>query len=137
MAHQMLPVFIVEETSNLFESLARNLRGMLGEDELPDDLLRGLLGKQRIMIVVDALSEREPPTQRHIETLYDQGWPVNALVITSRRDPDLKAVDRTSLRPEPYRGTADSLHFRVSPAQETGKGLLRAPTSDGSDSSRA
>ena len=67
MPHQMLPVFIVEDTENLLESLARNLRRMLGEEELPDDLLRGLLVKQRLLTIVDALSERELATQRHIE----------------------------------------------------------------------
>ena len=76
--HQMLPVIVVEDTVNLLESIAQNLRRMLGQEELPDDLLRGLLARQRLLIIVDALSERDPATQHHIETLYDHGWPVNA-----------------------------------------------------------
>jgi hypothetical protein len=103
-SHKMLPVFIVEDTTNLLDSTARILRRMLGEEELPDDLLRSLLAKQRLLIVVDALSEREPATQRHIEKLYDLGWPINALVVTSRREPDLMAVDRTTLEPEHLTG---------------------------------
>ena len=70
---QMLPVIVVEDTVNLLESIAQNLRRMLGQEESPDDLLRGLPARQRLLIIVDALSDRDPATQHHIETLYDHG----------------------------------------------------------------
>ena len=40
MGHRMLPVFIVEDTTDLVTSVVRNLRRMLGDEELPDDLVR-------------------------------------------------------------------------------------------------
>ena len=51
--HRMLPVFIVNETTDLLKSVAREAREMLGEDELPEDLIRGLLAQQRLLIIVD------------------------------------------------------------------------------------
>jgi hypothetical protein len=48
--HRMLPVFIVQDTTNLVETVTQELRRMLGAEELPDDLVRGLLTKQRLLI---------------------------------------------------------------------------------------
>lgn len=98
--HEMLPVFIMEDTTNLVDAVARNLRRMLDGEELPDDLLHALLLKQRLLVVVDALSERATKTQHHVDTLYDEGAPLNALVITSRREPNFGAVSRINLYPE-------------------------------------
>jgi hypothetical protein len=96
---RMLPVFIVQETTNLVESVTQELRRMLGEEELPADLVRGLMSKQRVLVIVDALSERGPDTQRHIEQVFAQDVPLNSVVITSRTIPALGAVDRTTLYP--------------------------------------
>ncbi len=98
-AHRMLPVFIVEDTTDLVKSVTRNLRRMLGEEELPDDLVCGLLAKQRLLVIVDALSEREAATQRHVEQIFAEDVPLNAIVITSRTEPMLGAVDRTTIYP--------------------------------------
>jgi len=97
--HRMLPVFIVEDTTDLLKSVTRNLRRMLGEQELPDDLVRGLLAKKRLLVIVDALSEREAATQKHLEQVFGEEVSVNAIVITSRFEPNLGAIDRTSLYP--------------------------------------
>jgi hypothetical protein len=97
--HRMLPVFIVQETTNLVESVTQELRRMLGEEELPADLVRGLMSKQRLLVIVDALSERGPDTQLHIEQVFAQDVPLNSVVITSRTTPALGAVDRTTLYP--------------------------------------
>ena len=98
-AHRMLPVFVVEDTTDLVKSVTRNLRRMLGEEELPDDLVCGLLAKQRLLVIVDALSEREPATQKHVEQIFAEDVPLNAIVITSRTEPMLGAVDRTTIYP--------------------------------------
>jgi hypothetical protein len=97
--HRMLPVLIAEDTIDLVKSVTRNLRRMLGEEELPDDLVYGLLAKQRLLVIVDALSEREPATQQHIEQVFGEEVSLNAIVITSRTEPKLGAVDRTTLYP--------------------------------------
>jgi hypothetical protein len=95
----MIPVFIVQETTNLAETVTQELRRMLGDEELPSDLMRGLMTKQRLLVIVDALSERQPETQQHVQQVFTQDVPLNALVITSRTEPSLGAVDRTSLYP--------------------------------------
>ena len=97
--HRMLPVFIVEDTTDLVRSVTRNLRRMLADEELPDDLVRGLLAKQRLLVIVDALSEREPDTQQHVVQVFGEEVSLSAIVITSRAEPVLGAVDRTTLYP--------------------------------------
>ena len=100
-AHQMVPVFVVQDTSDLLSAVTRNLREMLCEDELPDDLVRSLLSRKRILVIVDALSEREVDTQRHIEQVFKDSMGVvfNAVIITSRTKSQLGAVERTTLYP--------------------------------------
>jgi hypothetical protein len=97
--HRMLPVLIAEDTTDLVKSVTRNLRRMLGDEELPDDLVYGLLAKQRLLVIVDALSEREPATQQHIEQVFGEQVPLNAIVITSRTEPKLGAIDRSTVYP--------------------------------------
>jgi hypothetical protein len=98
-AHRMLPVIIAQDTTNLVEAIIQELRRMLGGEDLADDLVRALMAKQRLLVIVDALSEREPETQRYIEQIFAQNVPLNALVITSRTEPNLGAVERTMLYP--------------------------------------
>jgi hypothetical protein len=71
----------------------------LGDEELPDDLVRGLLAKQRLLVIVDALSERESDTQQHVVQVFGEEVSFSAIVITSRAEPVLGAVDRTTLYP--------------------------------------
>jgi len=98
--HQLLPVFVVQDTVNLLAAVTATLRQMLGDEELPEDLVRGLLARQRLLVVIDALSEREPATQGHVESIFDTETVFNAVVITSRTDARLGAVTRTALYPE-------------------------------------
>jgi hypothetical protein len=100
--HRTLPVFIIDETTDLVDATTRTLRRMLGDQELPPDLIRGLLESQRLLLIADALSERDEATRRHVQQLFDRSdAPVNALVITARRAPDLGPVERTTLYTEP------------------------------------
>jgi photosystem II stability/assembly factor-like uncharacterized protein len=97
--HPMLPVFIVRDTSNLTDAVTRSLREMLGEEELPDDLVCRLLLAQRLLIIVDGLSEREPATQELVARLFGESSIFNTLVITSRSEPRFGATERTTLFP--------------------------------------
>jgi hypothetical protein len=97
--HRMLPVFVTEETTNLVTSITRSLHRMFGDEELPDDLIHGLLAKQRLLIIADALSELGPETQAHIEQIFAESMPINAFVLTSRVEPRFGAVDRITLYP--------------------------------------
>jgi hypothetical protein len=97
--HRMVPLFIVNNTTDLLDTVSSALREMLGEEELPDDLVHGLLVQQRLLLIFDGLSEREPGTQRHIEEMFAKAAIYNAVVITSRIEPRLDAVERTMLYP--------------------------------------
>ena len=83
----MVPVFVVHDTTDVMVTVTQALREMLAEEELPDDLLHGLLAKRRLLVIVDALSEREPMTQRHIEAMFASTAVYNAVMITSRTEP--------------------------------------------------
>jgi hypothetical protein len=96
---RMVPVFVVTDTTDLLNTITRALREMLGDEELPDDLIHGLLVQQRLLVIVDALSERQPETQRHVEQMFASTSVYNAVVVTSRAEPRLGAVERTMLYP--------------------------------------
>jgi hypothetical protein len=96
---RMVPVFVVNDTTDLSATVAGALREMLGEQELPDDLIHGLLAQKRLLVIVDAFSEREPETQRYIEAIFATSAVFNALVITSRTEPRLGAIERITLYP--------------------------------------
>ena len=102
--HRMLPVFVLEDSINLLQSVENALRAMLPGCDLPPDLLAALLEQQRLLVIVDALSERSEATQQHIETLYQMVNPFNALLVTTRRAPDMGLVERTLFYPEPLVG---------------------------------
>jgi hypothetical protein len=97
--HRMIPVFIMQDTTNLVDAVTQNLRRMLGDEELPEDLVRGLMARQRLLVIIDALSEREAATQAHIEKVFGENVPINTIVITSRAEPKLYNVDRATLFP--------------------------------------
>lgn len=97
--HRMIPIFVEEETDNLFELVVRKLRQIVGNAETDDDIVGSLLRHQRLLVVVDALSERTIETQRHVETVHGR-WPMNALVLTTRHPPNLGPTPITHLWPE-------------------------------------
>ena len=97
---RMIPVFLAEEaTTGLLEALTGHLRRMVGEDEVTPDLINELLRAQRILVIVDALSERSAETQARIEAIHAVA-PVNALLLTSRRPPDFGPTFVTPIRLE-------------------------------------
>jgi hypothetical protein len=97
--HRILPVFLEEEVTDLVGSAAAQLRRMVGAEEAEDDVVAALLGEKRLLVMVDALSERSAPTQEHIRAAAGTAG-VNALVVTSRRTPDFGPLQVALLRPE-------------------------------------
>jgi photosystem II stability/assembly factor-like uncharacterized protein len=101
-SHWMIPIFVAEDTENLLATVTSGLSRMMGaEEELEADIVRALLRRKRVLVVVDALSERSVETQRHLHQLYGSDSPINALIITTRRDPDFGPIERTALYPQP------------------------------------
>jgi adenylate kinase family enzyme len=99
--HRMIPVFISEDTSDLLRSVTAQLRTMIGEAELDDEIVSSLLRHKRLLVIVDALSERNIQTQEYVSSLFEQQSPINALIMTTRREADLGALDMITIRTEP------------------------------------
>jgi hypothetical protein len=97
---KMVPVLIRQVTTDLRDTVIRRLTQMLGNQEMPDKLIDSLLTQQRLLVIVDALSERNKATQDHIESVFGNPKPpfFNAMIITSRVEPDIR-VAQTRLRP--------------------------------------
>ena len=97
--HRMVPIFLAEETTDLLETVAAHLHRMVVDEEHPLDLIKGLLSKKRILVIVDALSERSVETQTYVEHFHKLPYHVGALVVTSRMAPDFGPVERTTVYP--------------------------------------
>jgi HEAT repeat protein len=107
---QMLPVLIEEELeepkenstskSPLLNAIARQLKNLRDEEKpIPEELLKKLLEKRRVLVIVDHLSEMSEATHKLIR-LKDSSFPINALVVTSRLDDILgKDVTHTKIKP--------------------------------------
>jgi photosystem II stability/assembly factor-like uncharacterized protein len=95
-SHRMIPVLIVQDITDLRVAVIGRLVAMTHE-KMPDDLIDGLLKQQRLCVIIDGLSERNPDTQQCVENIFKQLVIPNALVITSRTEPKLD-VRRTLLR---------------------------------------
>jgi photosystem II stability/assembly factor-like uncharacterized protein len=107
-AHRMIPILIEEETGDLLAAVTGQLKLMVGAEEVEPDLVRELLRAKRLLVIVDALSERSRETQKHVQSIH-QAAPINALVVTARRSPDFGPVAVTELVPEPL--TTESLVY--------------------------
>ncbi|GAB4206178.1 MAG: hypothetical protein Fur006_63040 [Coleofasciculaceae cyanobacterium] len=104
--HQMLPVLIEEDLNveaadkpPLMAAIRGQLQDLTNEtDPISEDLLERLLRKQRILVIVDHLSEMSEATRKAIRPELPD-FCVNALVITSRTEETLGKVTKTTLKP--------------------------------------
>lgn len=96
--HLMLPILIEEDTTDLFSVIERKLNSWLPKD-IDKMFLTALLEKQRLLIIIDALSERKTETQEHIRTLHGKQH-INALIITTREKLDLDISDEEFFYPQ-------------------------------------
>ena len=95
----MIPIFLDQEMTDLPDAILRSLRQMVGDDEVEPQIVESLLRHKRLLVIVDAMSEKSPETQRHIEKIHGEA-PVNALVITTRKVPDFGPIGFAKLSPE-------------------------------------
>lgn len=105
--HQMLPIlfeeeldFPVAEGKQIFiEAIRGKLQDLIDSPEaIPEELLLQLLRKQRLLVIVDHLSEMSETTRKKIRPELPS-FSVNALVVTSRIEEKLGGVNRTTLQP--------------------------------------
>jgi len=80
--HLWIPVLIEEESDDVFSVIKNIITSYTGE-QTDDHFINYLLKKQRLLIIVDALSERSVEMQEHIRHLYAKNS-INALLITTR-----------------------------------------------------
>ncbi len=102
--HRLLPVLIetdLDDGTTLLEAVRGQLTALTNQaDPLPAELVEKLLHRQRILVIVDHLSEMGTPTRKAIAP-HLADFPAKALVITSRlKEQDrLGSLPKTTLRP--------------------------------------
>jgi HEAT repeat protein len=100
--HQMLPVLIEEELGGeqrFTEAIRQQLKILLDESEpISVELLEQLLKHQRILVIVDHLSEMSEATCQAIPFKAPE-FPVKALVVTSRLEEKLDGGNKTTIKP--------------------------------------
>jgi hypothetical protein len=97
-----IPVIIAEETNELLATVTATLNRMVGSmGELDPDIVAALLKHKRALVIIDALSERSTETQEVVNRLYASNTPINALIVTARRELTFGPVDTFRLYPEP------------------------------------
>ena len=102
--HRLLPVLIetdLDDGITLLEAVRGQLTALtIQADPLPAELVEKLLHRQRILVIVDHLSEMGAPTRQAIAP-HLADFPAKALVITSRlQEQDrLGSLPKTTLRP--------------------------------------
>ncbi|GAB4374860.1 MAG: hypothetical protein Kow00121_19840 [Elainellaceae cyanobacterium] len=118
--HHILPVLIEEELGEgegqtpLLEAIARQIKNLRDDEKpVPEELLRQLLEKRRILVIVDHLSEMSNATRKAIN-LKDASFPVNALIVTSRVEGILGTeLTQTMLKPLRVSGKQLSIFMDV------------------------
>jgi photosystem II stability/assembly factor-like uncharacterized protein/GTPase SAR1 family protein len=94
-----LPIMIDADTTHLIDTVLQQLKARLPDQIIPTDFVKYLLKKQRLVIIMDALSERKAETQHYIKKIHNH-IAVNALILTSRRAISIQVKDSILLCPE-------------------------------------
>ena len=111
-AQIILPVIIeqdlnleVRKDKDVFTEVVRGkLRELIGEADAPsEELVRHLLRRQRILVIVDGLSELDEPTRNRVRPV-DPEFAATMLVVTSRTEEGLDEVVKAKLHPMRIRG---------------------------------
>jgi len=88
-SHRLLPILIeteLDDKKTLIEAIRGQLNALIGKPEnIPADLLEKLLEHQRILVIVDHLSEMGEATRKQVMPELEP-FPAKALVITSRME---------------------------------------------------
>jgi hypothetical protein len=120
-AHPIIPILVDEDTEDLKGVVRRKLLSWLGKKKIEDELLDALFEKQRILVIVDRLSERTLATQRHICSIHATA-PINSLLITSREKFHFEGGQSTELYPRAL--TSDRLLYFLTRLLQLSNGIL-------------
>jgi hypothetical protein len=102
--HPILPIWIDEELDSDKKALPLVIKGKLiaslANEQIEDELFTALLKKQRLLVILDRISERSATTQRYIETIY-RSVPIGCLVVTSRIPIAIDGIQSKYIYPQP------------------------------------
>ena len=114
--HAMIPIWIDEDMTSETNPLDRVVKGklaaLLPEEKLEQAFLEALFKKQRLLIVLDRLSERSGTTLHYIATVYRSLRP-EALLITARMPLNIEGATPVILYPQSL-NQETLLHFMTS-----------------------
>lgn len=95
----VIPILIDAETEDILTSIKNKFKQIFADFNLPDEVLISLLKNKRILVIVDALSEKSSMFYNYIQNVHCQ-YPINFLIITSRTDIDFNLVNYIILNPQ-------------------------------------
>jgi len=102
MTHRLLPVLIeteLDDKKTLTEAIGGQLNASINQqDNIPPELLQKLLHHQRILVIIDHLSEMSETTRKQV-TPDLANFPAKALIVTSRLNESLGGAAKTVLEP--------------------------------------
>jgi len=107
--HVWLPILIEEDTKDMVILLTQKINAWTHQ-ELQKPFLLAMLNKKRLLLLIDALSERTKDAQTYITSIHGI-LPANAMLITSRNSIALNTGDTKTLEPIPLK--PDKLLFFI------------------------
>lgn len=100
--HRMIPVLVeteLEDGVTLVAAIQGQLNALTDQPQpIASELLEKLLQRQRLLVIVDHLSEMGEATRKQIKP-HLADFPAKALVVTSRLEESLGGIPRTVIKP--------------------------------------
>ncbi|MFN6565630.1 SUMF1/EgtB/PvdO family nonheme iron enzyme [Dendronalium sp. ChiSLP03b] len=102
--HRLLPVLIdreFQENETLLEVIRKQLQDLTntGDEEISNEYLKSLLQQRRILVILDRFSEMEKASHDKILFSLAEFPIINALVVTSRLEEELRGMSKFILKP--------------------------------------
>lgn len=96
-----IPVLIDSDTNDLLQTLKELFHLWFNMPKVNEDFLIALLKEQRLVVMIDAFSERSIETQTYFNNIH-ASLPVNAMFITTRQEAPLQVNEYTRLYLIPF-----------------------------------
>ena len=111
-----LPVWVDEDTTDLWEVIKRKVESWQAEgDSLEDEFLKALIENGLLLILFDRVSERLTTTQEYLGRVHGK-LRCNALILTARRPIAMEVAEKRFVYPQPL-DSATLLNFMTAVIQ--------------------
>ena len=115
-----LPIWIDEDTTDLWEVIKRKVASWFAEGELVEELLlRALIQKGLLFVIFDRVSEHSATTQTYLGKVHGSVR-CNALVLTARQRIPMEAAEQRFVYPQAL-DSGTLLHFMTAVIQYVAK----------------